>query len=317
MSAGAEAGAGSPVAVVDCGTNSTRLLITGPGGEITRSSVVTGLGRGVDGTGTLSCEAIDRTVAVLEDYRARMDEHDVGTVRAVSTAAARDASNREDFLDAASQVLGEAMYTIDGATEGRLAFAGATGDLGDRPAPFMVIDIGGGSTELIVGSAQVEAVSSLPMGSVRFTEQFLDSDPPDAAELSSLLSIVSMHLEDVVREHPVAATAHTHVGVAGTVTTVAAVELGLATYDPDRIHRTVLTRAAAEDVFRTLATEPLADRVYNPGLPRERADVIVAGSAIMVGIMRFFDVDELVVSEHDLLDGVAAAEAWPPPGIGP
>lgn len=312
---GAEPAAGKgttePVAVVDSGSNSTRLLITGPEGDITRRSVVTGLGRGVETTHTLSSEAIDRTTAVLEEYRACMDQHDVSAVRAVSTAAARDATNRDEFLRAATQVLGETMHMIDGSTEGRLAFAGATGDL-DRQGPFMVIDIGGRSTELIVGGAQVDSVVSLPMGSVRFTEQYLPSDPPDPAELSSLLQIVSMHLGDVARDHPAANAAVTHVGVAGTVTTIAAVELGLATYDPDRIHRMALTRAAVEDVFRTLATEPVADRVHNPGLPRERADVIVAGTAILVGIMRFFDVDELVVSEHDLLDGVAAAVTWPP-----
>jgi exopolyphosphatase/guanosine-5'-triphosphate,3'-diphosphate pyrophosphatase len=149
------------------------------------------------------------------------------------------------------------------------------------------------------------------MGSVRYTAEFLRSDPPAPEELSALLSLVGLHLEDVRREHPEMAGEVTAVGVAGTITTVAAVEIGLIVYDPDVIHHFVLTRAAVEDVFRTLATETLADRVHNPGLPRERADVIVAGCAVLVGIMRYFGHDQLVLSEHDLLDGVLAADRWP------
>jgi exopolyphosphatase/guanosine-5'-triphosphate,3'-diphosphate pyrophosphatase len=297
-------------AAIDCGTNSTRLLIAGPDGDVVRRAVVTGLGRDL-GPGGLHPASVERTLAVLAEFRTELDRHDVSRRRAVATAAARDAPDGAAFVEEAAEVLGVTPRLLTGDEEGQLAFAGAVADLPPAADPYLLVDIGGRSTELVLGAERAEEWVSLPMGSVRYTAEFLRSDPPAPEELSALLSLVGLHLDDVRREHPDMSGDTALVGVAGTITTVAAVEIGLSVYDPEVVHHFVLTRAAVEDVFRTLATEPLADRVHNPGLPRDRADVIVAGCAVLVGIMRYFGHDRLVVSEHDLLDGVLAADQWP------
>lgn len=295
------------VAAIDCGTNSTRLLVTDDDGRIVeRLMRITRLGQGVDATRRLAPEAIERTIAVLREYREVMDRHGVKRVRMTATSAARDASNRDEFFDAAEAVLGVRPELLGGDEEGRLSFAGATSELDPEDGPFLVVDIGGGSTEFIVGVSQPEGVISLDIGCVRITEKFIHSDPPAPEELSQAISVVHAYLEDVERELPASKAARRLVGLAGTVTTMAAVEIGLPVYDRDRIHHFVLTRAAAEDVFRTLATEARADRVHNPGLEEARADVIVGGAAILVTIMRHFDFQECLVSEADILDGLAA-----------
>jgi exopolyphosphatase / guanosine-5'-triphosphate,3'-diphosphate pyrophosphatase len=294
-------------AAVDIGTNSTRLVVRRDGEDLERELVITRLGKGVDATGRLDPDAITRTVATLEDYRRRMDHHGVVAVRAAATSAARDAANRDDFFDAAEAALGVRPELLSGHEEGRLSFAGATRGLAAVEGPFLVVDIGGGSTEFIAGTTEPEGAISIDVGAVRLTERFLHHDPPRPEELSNAVGIVIDHLEDVAREVPLAATARTVVGVAGTITTVAAVELGLREYRPGVLHGFRLTRQAAEDVFRTLATEALADRLHNPGLPRERADVIVGGCCVLVAIFRGFDLGELVVSESDILDGLVAS----------
>jgi exopolyphosphatase/guanosine-5'-triphosphate,3'-diphosphate pyrophosphatase len=187
---------------------------------------------------------------------------------------------------------------LSGEEEGRLAYLGATADLAPSDGPFLVFDIGGGSTEF----ALADAALSIDAGAVRLTEQWLHSDPPTAEELSMAVSIVRAHLEDVTRELPGVKQARTVVGLAGTVTTVAAVELGY--YERDAVHHLRLTRAAAEDVFRTLATEALVDRRLNPGLQPDRADIIVGGCCILVAVLRHLELDEILVSEADLLDGL-------------
>jgi exopolyphosphatase/guanosine-5'-triphosphate,3'-diphosphate pyrophosphatase len=295
------------VAAIDCGTNSIRLLVSDGGTTVERLMRITRLGQGVDATGRLAPDAIDRTVAVLREYRGVMDRHGVERVRITATSAARDAANRDDFFDAAEAVVGARPELLAGDEEGRLSFQGATADLDRGLGPFLVVDIGGGSTELIVGTDEPVGVRSLDIGCVRMTEKFIHSDPPAPEELSAVVSIVRDHLDDVVREMPAVKDTARMVGLAGTVTTVAAVEIGLATYDRDRIHHFVLTRAAAEDVFRTLATEPRAQRIANPGLEEARADVIVGGTAILVAIMRYFGFDECLVSESDILDGLVAS----------
>ena len=186
-----------------------------------------------------------------------------------------------------------------------MSFLGATGDLDHALGPFLIVDIGGGSTEFIVGTDQVEGVISVDVGCVRLTEKFLDHDPPQPEELTACISFTDAYLDDVVREVPAVADGRTLVGLAGTITTVAAVEIGLATWDRDAIHHFRLTRDAAEDVFRTLATEALADRIHNPGLEEARADVIVGGCCVLVAIFRRFGFDEMIVSEADILDGLA------------
>jgi exopolyphosphatase/guanosine-5'-triphosphate,3'-diphosphate pyrophosphatase len=294
------------LAGIDCGTNSTRLLVAdGSGATVERLMRITRLGQGVDATGLLAEEAIARTVAVLETYRSVLDRHGVDRVRMTATSAARDASNRDEFFAAATAAAGVAPELLGGDEEARLSFLGATAELDAGDGPFLVADIGGGSTEFAAGSAgEPDGVLSTDIGCVRLTEKFLHSDPPAPEELSQAFDVVRGHLDDVARVIPSVSEIRRFVGLAGTVTTMAAVELGLAAYDRDRIHHFVLTRAAAEDVFRTLATESRRQRLFNPGLEEARADVIVGGAVIVCAILRYFDWQECLVSEADILDGL-------------
>jgi exopolyphosphatase/guanosine-5'-triphosphate,3'-diphosphate pyrophosphatase len=296
----------SPVAAIDCGTNSTRLLVRTAGGDtLERLMTITRLGAGVAATGRLDPAAVDRTVEVLGTYRQVLDRHGVQRVRMTATSAARDAANRDRLFDAAEAAIGVRPELLTGEEEGRLSFLGATAELDPADGPFLVADIGGGSTELAVGTTTCEGVRSMELGCVRCTEMFLHHDPPLPEELSACISVAEVHVDDAVRELPGVAEARTFVGLAGTVSAVAAVELGLATYDRDRIHHLELSRAAVEDVFRTLATEPYQDRIHNPGLERERADVIVGGMCVLVTIMRRLGLGSCLVSESDILDGLA------------
>ena len=306
--------AAAPVAVVDCGTNTTRLLVTdGPGPGLARRSTITRLGRGVDAAGSLRADAVERTLECLRSYREVMDAHRVASVRATATSAARDAANRSEFLDQAEEIVGAPLEVLSGIEEAELAFRGAVSELDAADGPFLVVDIGGGSTELSYGGAECEAALSLDIGSVRLTEKYVHHDPPRPEELSACLSVTELHLDDAVREVPRIASGSgcRLVGVAGTITTVAAVEIGLTEYDRNRIHHFALSKDAVEDVFRTLATESLDDRRHNPGLHPGRADVIVAGTCILAQIMRYFDFDECLVSESDLLDGLALSLLQP------
>jgi exopolyphosphatase / guanosine-5'-triphosphate,3'-diphosphate pyrophosphatase len=297
------------IASVDLGTNSTRVLVARPADGrlaiLDRRNTITRLGQGVGSSGRLAPEAVDRTLACLRDYREILDHHGVERVRVAATSASRDAANRDELFDAVEALIGTRPELLSGEEEGRLSFRGATCELDPAIGPFLVVDIGGGSTEFIVGTDRVEGVMSVDVGCVRLTEKFILHDPPQAEELSACISLTDAYLDDVVREIPAAAEARTLVGLAGTVTTVAAVEIGLETYDRDRIHHFHLTREAAEDVFRTLATEPRADRIHNPGLEEARADVIVGGCCVLVALFRRFGFDEMIVSESDILDGLA------------
>ncbi len=299
------------VAAIDCGTNSTRLLIAGPAGDTRdRRMRITRLGQGVDETKRLAPSAIERTVAVLREYRQAMDDAGVGAVRITATSAARDAANREEFFTAAEAIVGSRPELLGGDEEARLSFAGATASLDPAMGPFLVVDIGGGSTEFALGPAPdgdrltPSGAISVDVGCVRMTERFLHGDPPRPEELAQALSVVEDYLDDVRRDLPGIDEARRLVGLAGTVSSVAAVEIGLAEYDRDRIHHFVLTRQAVEDVFRTLAMEKRADRLFNPGLEAARADVIVGGCIVLVAIMRRFGFGECLVSEEDILDGL-------------
>lgn len=295
-------------AAVDCGTNSTRLLISDGRSQIERHMKVTRLGAGVDRTGRLDPEAIERTLAVMREYRQIMDRYEVAGVRIAATSASRDAANRDDFFGPATEILGAAPELISGSEEAQLSFDGATRDLPRIDGRSLVVDIGGGSTEFALGTDRLEASLSVDMGCVRMTEKFLEHDPPLPEELSNALSVVEQHLDDVTREVPGAGEADRFVGLAGTVTTIAAVELGLAEYRRDAIHHFVLTREATEDVFRTLATEAIEDRRHNPGLDPGRVDVIVGGCCVLVGIFRYFGFSECIVSEADILDGLILSQ---------
>lgn len=295
-------------AAIDCGTNSTRLMIGDGTTTFEREMIITGLGRGVDATGRLADDAIERVRTALVTYRKIMDEYDLAGVRMTATSAARDASNRDTFFDISEQTVGVRPELISGREEAELSFIGATADLDPADGPFLVFDIGGGSTEFAVGSSRMEGGFSTDMGSVRFTEKYIETDPPLPEELVACLSIAEAHLDDVLREVPMVLGARQLVGLAGTVSTAAAVEIGLAEYDRDQIHHFRLTRAAIEDVFRTLVTEPREDRLHNPGLEEGRVDTIVGGMCILARIVRYFDAEDVLVSEADILDGLIMSQ---------
>jgi exopolyphosphatase/guanosine-5'-triphosphate,3'-diphosphate pyrophosphatase len=301
------------LAAIDCGTNSTRLLVSRGEGRrweaVDRQNTITRLGQGVDATGRLDPEAIERTLAAVRIYQGSLERNGVEAVRITATSAARDSQNRDELFDALESIVGTRPELLSGDEEGELTFRGATAELDPASAPFLVVDIGGGSTELIAGTTSVEAVRSIDLGCVRVTEKHLASDPPAAEELSNAIGEATQMFDDLLRTVPAFSEATTLVGVAGTITTVAAVEIGLLEWDRDQIHHFELTRAAAEDVFRTLATEPLADRLHNPGLEPARADVIVGGCCVLVALLRTLGADRLLVSEADILDGLVQSLA--------
>lgn len=304
------------VGAVDIGTNSVRLLVAdvddgGRGDALVpreRLMRITRLGQGVDESRRLRPDALERTLAVLGEYREVADRLGVERLRATATSAARDATNRDDLFGPARTVLGVVPELLPGEEEARLSFLGATTGLRDG-GPFLVVDVGGGSTEFVTGTTEPEGLVSVDIGCVRLTEQYLHGDPPEPEELSQALSIVRDHLADVDRIVPAAATARTLVGLAGTVTTMASIELGLPEYDSEAIHGFRLSREAAEDVFRTLATEPVEQRRHNPGLEPGRVDVIVGGALVVAAVMRHWGFDEMLVSEADILDGLARSIA--------
>ena len=290
------------------------LVVDASGAYITRKTSTVRLGEGVNATGQLSDAAIARTIGALKEFRAVLDEHGVSVGQVFATSASRDAANRAEFFAAVHDVIGRAPELLSGVEEGRLSWKGGTGWAEPRfnnygePLYDLLIDIGGGSTEFVVGQPGQEPVGvwSVNIGHVRMTEEFLHSDPPDAVELSGLVTVVHAHLDDVERELPTVVQADRLVGVAGTIKTVAAVEIGMSTYDREKLHQFQLTRPAVEDVFRTLATESHRDRAFNPGLPAGRVKTIVAGTAILATIMRHFAFDSCTVSETDILDGAVA-----------
>lgn len=301
-----------PVAAIDIGTNSTNLLVVGDDGSTMQRIVeVTRLGAGVDRTGSLAPDAIDRTVACLGRYAAIIADlgaGDAGRVplRVSASSACRDATNRDRFFERVVEVLGRPPQLISGDDEARLAYRGAMSGLRPDPMGHVVIDIGGGSTEFAYGDVELRHTHSIDVGAVRLTERHLEHDPPRPEELLNAIGDVQDLFDDMVRSIPAIAGARQLIGVAGTIVTAAAVEIGMTTFESARVHGFRFERGAVEDVFRTLATEPLADRVHNPGLPRERADVIVGGLCVLVGLLRRWDADEIVVSSRNILDGMCA-----------
>ncbi|CAB4596451.1 unannotated protein [freshwater metagenome] len=301
-----------PVAAIDIGTNSTNLLVVGDDGSTMQRIVeVTRLGAGVDRTGSLAPDAIDRTVACLGRYAAIIADlgaGDAGRVplRVSASSACRDATNRDRFFERVVEVLGRPPQLISGDDEARLAYRGAVSGLRPDPMGHVVIDIGGGSTEFAYGDVELRHTHSIDVGAVRLTERHLEHDPPRPEELLNAIGDVQDLFDDMVRSIPAMAGARQLIGVAGTIVTAAAVEIGMTNFESARVHGFRFERGAVEDVFRTLATEPLADRVHNPGLPRERADVIVGGLCVLVGLLRRWDADEIVVSSRNILDGMCA-----------
>ena len=293
-------------AAIDIGSNSTNLLIADSSGKTLERIVrSTRLGAGLTKTGSLSDEAIERTVSCINEYAALINHHKVTHKRIVATQACRIANNSETFFKKVRASSGLEPEIISGEQEGSLAYRGATISFGRSTSKrTLVIDIGGASTELMIGAESLRTAVSIPFGAVTLSESELHRDPPRPEELTNAISLVSDAVDDAVHMNPELARADQIIGVAGTIVTIAAVELGLKQFDPEKLHAMRLTREAAEDVFRTLATEPLADRVFNPGLPRDRADIIVGGCCLLVAVMRRLQIPELIVSQHNLLDGV-------------
>ena len=295
------------VAAIDVGTNSTNLLVIDEHGkELTRVITSTRLGEGLHSTGELSVEAITRTVEVITSYVATAQSLGATMIQIVGTAACRRARNTATFSDLLKEKTQLTLKVLSESDEAAMTFSGALIGLPVIDTPTMVIDIGGGSTEYTVGTEAIEIFASIPFGAVTSTESHISSDLPRPEDLTNLIGAVSDELEDITRDHPIVATAMRTVGVAGTIVTIAAVELGLHEFDDSALHGMSLSRDAAEDVFRTVATEPLALRVQNPGLGPDRADIIVAGCCILVATMRRLHLSEITVSTRGLLDGVAS-----------
>ena len=274
--------------------------------EICRDMVITRLGKGVDERGTLDPAAIERATEAIARFRRRARALHAEEVRIGATSAVRDASNREDFLARVRGVTGIEPEVIDGEREAALSFLGGTRGLDPVDGPFLLIDIGGGSTEFVFGREPgvTEHAISTQMGSVRLTERVQPSDPPTGDDLRRFEELVLAQLDEVGRTVPVA-EGRTLVAVAGTATTLQACALGLDRYDPDLIHRSTLTLADAERTLRELAAMTNEERAAIPVMPKGRGDVIVAGASILVHAMRRFGFGQALVSETDILDGLA------------
>ncbi len=298
------------VAAFDIGSHTVTMVVMSPDGVVLDHRVaISALSRGLDATGALTPEAIERVAAALRDGRLVADRHEAITIVATITEAGRRASNVAALHAAITECLGVPGTVIDAATEARLSWRGAFDRMdGLTTGPLRgLIDIGGGSTEIAIGSApdQPEMMRSMPFGSARLTAAELHHDPPLPAELTNAIGLAFDHTDDVAREVPQVADVDHWVGVAGTIVTVAAVEIGLITWDEGVVDGFRLTRSAAEDVFRTLATESSIDRAHNPGLPAERVEVIVGGCCALVAIMRRLQLDEITVSTRGLAHGLA------------
>ena len=307
-----------PVAAIDCGTNSIRLLIAdrvdGRLRDLHREMRIVRLGEGVDATGRFSTDALARTEAALVDYAALLRNHDVQKLRMVATSATRDAANRDDFFAMTADILGAVVpgaiaEVITGSQEAELSFNGAVGELDSAAAPFVVVDLGGGSTEVVLGDVRgVQASYSADIGCVRMTERCLHSDPPTAAEIAAAREVVRDRLGEALRVVPVE-QAKTWVGVAGTFTTIAALAQGMDTYDSEVIH---LSRIRSSDMLAVcddLIGMTRAQRAALGPMHEGRVDVIGGGAIVVQELAAALGeragIDEIVVSEHDILDGIA------------
>jgi exopolyphosphatase/guanosine-5'-triphosphate,3'-diphosphate pyrophosphatase len=303
------------VAAIDQGTNSCRLLVLEPGAtahdaptELARDMVITRLGRGVDRTGRLDPDALARTLDVIATYARRARALGARDIRAAATSAVRDASNRDEFVAGVRLRADTELEIITGEREAGLSFLGGTRglDAAAVPGPYLVQDIGGGSTEFVLGAqpGRVEHAISTQMGSVRLSERLVHADPPSAQDLAALREEIDRVLDEVERAVPIR-DAHTLVAVAGTATTLQAIVLGLQRYDPDRIHRSWLARTDVERTLSDLARMNHAERAAIPVMAPGRGDVIVAGAVILARVMERFGFERALVSETDILDGLA------------
>jgi exopolyphosphatase / guanosine-5'-triphosphate,3'-diphosphate pyrophosphatase len=301
------------VAVIDVGSNSTRLLVADVDGGISvleRQSRVTRLGRGVDLSGQLSDEAIEAACAAIADYVAICGEAGAEKVAAIATSAVRDASNGSAFVAELRERFALSARVLDGEEEARLTYRGATAEQ-PPTTPTLVIDIGGGSTEMILGNgSEIAFHASLQAGVVRHTERHISGDPPTAVELEALAGDVRVLIDDALAGQG-GVRASAGIAVAGTPTSLAAVELGLEPYDPARVHGHVLSLETIQHLLSQFASAPLAERAAIPGLHPDRAPTIISGCVILIEAMRAFDLERIEVSEHDILYGMVLETASP------
>ncbi|MFF2774883.1 exopolyphosphatase [Streptomyces sp. NPDC058052] len=301
------------VAGIDCGTNSIRLLVadvdpeTGHLVELDRRMLVVRLGQGVDRTGRLAPEALERTFAACREYAAVIEEFGAERIRFVATSASRDAENRQEFVDGVVEILGVEPEVITGDQEAEFSFTGATGELPDSET-YLVVDIGGGSTEFVTGDRHVEAARSVDIGCVRLTERHVRHDPPTAEEAEAIRADVRAAL-DLAAETVPLDTAGTLVGLAGSVTTIAAIALGLPGYDSEKIHHARIPAAQVAEIAGRLLASTHDERAAIPAIHPGRVDVIVAGALVLQEIVERVGAAEVVVSEHDILDGIALSVA--------
>ncbi|REK91485.1 Ppx/GppA family phosphatase [Streptomyces inhibens] len=306
------------VAAIDCGTNSIRLLVadadpaTGELKDLDRRMQIVRLGQGVDRTGRLAPEALDRTFAACREYAAVIKGLGAEQIRFVATSASRDAENREDFVRGVVDILGVQPEVITGDQEAEFSFNGATKELtgrSDLSKPFLVVDIGGGSTEFVLGDDHVRAARSVDVGCVRMTERHLlhggeISDPPTAGQITAIKADIAAALDRAEEAVPLSEAA-TLVGLAGSVTTVAAIALGLDHYDSEAIHHSRVSLAKVREITGDLLSSTHAERAAIPVMHPGRVDVIAAGALVLLSIMERTGAEEVVVSEHDILDGIA------------
>ncbi|MFF4954442.1 exopolyphosphatase [Streptomyces chattanoogensis] len=314
------------VAAIDCGTNSIRLLVadltvpdsasgagsTGELKELDRRMQIVRLGQGVDRTGRLAPEALERTFAACREYAAVIKELGAERLSFVATSASRDAENRDDFVRGVVDILGVEPEVITGDQEAEFSFNGATKELAGRAdvqPPYLVVDIGGGSTEFVLGDGSVRAARSVDIGCVRMTERHLlhdgqITDPPTPAQIAAIKADIAAALDHAEESVPLT-QAHTLVGLAGSVTTVAAIALGLDHYDWEAIHHARIPLARVREITDRLLTSTHAERAAIPVMHPGRVDVIAAGALVLLSIMERVGAEEVVVSEHDILDGIA------------
>ncbi|MEV5765816.1 Ppx/GppA phosphatase family protein [Micromonospora sp. NPDC052213] len=311
------------MAAIDCGTNSIRLLVAdlpdpsagpdAPLADLSRRMEIVRLGQGVDKTGRLAPEAIERTRVALASYAAEIEKLGAERVRMCATSASRDASNAADFREMVERTLGVAPEVVTGDEEARLSFTGAVRGLpAGTEEPFLVIDIGGGSTEFVVGTRAggVEAAISMDIGCVRMTERHLHGDPPGMAEVAAAQADIAVAVDRALAAVP-GRQAATLVGLAGSVTTVVAIAQGLQEYDPGRIHHARVSYEAVADVTADLLGKTREQRLAIPVMHPGRADVIGAGALVLRVIMERAGMASVVASEHDILDGIAWSLAQP------
>ncbi|MGW7552779.1 Ppx/GppA phosphatase family protein [Streptomyces rimosus] len=307
------------VAAIDCGTNSIRLLVadldpaTGELKDLDRRMTIVRLGQGVDRTGRLAPEALERTFAACREYAGIIRELGAEKLRFVATSASRDAENRDDFVRGVVDILGVEPEVITGDQEAEFSFTGATKELTGRTdlaTPYLVVDIGGGSTEFVLGSDTVRAARSVDIGCVRMTERHLVrdgkvlADPPGEEQIAAIKADIARALDRAAETVPLS-EARTLVGLAGSVTTVAAIALDLSEYDSAAIHHSRIPLTQVREITHRLLTTTHEERAKIPAIHPGRVDVIAAGALVLLSIMERTGAEEVVVSEHDILDGIA------------